>query len=92
MDGHNMKVLSIDAWGNEEDGWEWNAWYTVGEIDKETFESLETDSDFIQWFIDNDYILNLPNCVYINDDQYNVVICDKETNEPLFAIEYGNCY
>ncbi len=92
MDSHNMHVLSIDAWGNEEDGYDWNAWYNVGEIDKETFESLKTDSDFIQWFINNDYIFNFPDRVYIEDDQYNIVICNKETGEPLYAIEYGNHY
>ena len=93
-----MKVLSIDAWGNEGDNdsiqWDWNAWYNVGEIDKETFESLKTDAEFIQWFIDNGYIIGTyANRVYIeDDDQHNIVICNKETSEPLFAIEYGNCY
>lgn len=23
-------VLSIDAWGNNEEGYDWNAWYRVG--------------------------------------------------------------
>jgi hypothetical protein len=26
-------VLSIDAWGNETDGYEWNQWFNVGSID-----------------------------------------------------------
>jgi hypothetical protein len=25
--------LSIDAWGNPEDGYEWNQWFNVGSID-----------------------------------------------------------
>lgn len=93
-----MKVLSIDAWGNEGDNdsiqWDWNAWYYVGEIDKETFESLKTDAEFIQWFIDEGYVLErYKNELYIEDnDEYNVVICWKETSEPLFAIEYGKHY
>lgn len=92
MDGHNIRVLSIDAWGNSEDGYDWNAWYKVGEIDKETFESLKTDSDYLQWYIDNGYINNIPSLVCINDDGYNIVLIDAKTSEPLFAIEYGNCY
>ena len=26
-------VLSIDAWGNSEEGYEWNQWFHVGSID-----------------------------------------------------------
>jgi len=36
-----MKVLSIDAWGNKKEGYEWNNWFTVGEISKEDFENLK---------------------------------------------------
>ena len=25
----------------------------------------------------------------VDDDQYNMVVVDKETREPLFALEYG---
>lgn len=95
---NNMRVLSIDAWnhGNEENEycWEWNNWFHVGDIDKETFELLETDAEFIQWFIDEGYVLErYKNELYIEDnDEYNVVICWKETSEPLFAIEYGKHY
>ena len=28
-----LPVLSIDAWGNPEDGYEWNEWFNVGTID-----------------------------------------------------------
>ena len=93
-----MKVLSIDAWnhGDEENEycWEWNNWFHVGDIDKETFELLETDAEFIQWFIDEGYVLErYKNELYIEDnDEYNVVLCWKETSEPLFAIEYGKHY
>ena len=85
-----MNILSIDAWGNEEDGYEWNAWYIVGEIDKEEFECCK---DYIKWFIDNEYVIGTyPDRLEIEDDQYNIVIKDKETQEPLFAIEYGCHY
>lgn len=89
MDGHNMRVLSIDAWSNGEDtGWDWNAWYTVGTVSQETFECCK---DYVQWFIDEGYV-NSRYLYDIDDDGYNIVICNRETCEPLFAIEYGNCY
>ena len=84
-----MIILSIDAWGNEVDGYTWNAWYRVGNIDKAGFEALHTDKDYIQWFIDNDYVSDCPDSLEILDDQYNIVIYDKETGEPFYAIEYG---
>lgn len=86
-DGH-MRVLYIDAWGNNEDGWEWNSWYVIGDIDKEEFESV---NDYKQWFIDGGYV-NEKFPLEIKDDGCNVVVCDKETSEPLFAIEYGCHY
>ena len=55
-----MKILSIDAWGNEHDGYDWNAWYQVGTISKEEFEALENDKDIIQYFIDNLFVKKLP--------------------------------
>ena len=88
-----MKILSIDAWGNQEDGYEWNAWYTVGNIDKDTFESLDTDQKIADYLFENDYITsNNLDDMTIEDDQYNIVIKDKETDRPLFAIEYGPEY
>ncbi len=87
-----MKILSIDAWGNSDDDWEWNAWYKVGVINKEDFEHLHSDEDFITWFIDAGYVSNFTDKMCIIDDQYNIVLCSKETLEPLFAIEYGSEY
>lgn len=94
-DGH-MRVLSIDAWnyGDEENEycWQWNAWYNVGDITKQEFERIEREEGFITWFIGQGYVMNYPDRLEIDDDQHNIVIQDKETSEPLFAIEYGNCY
>ena len=81
-----MNILSIDAWGNEEDGYEWNAWYKVGEISKDEFDN--TDS-FCQWFIDNNYLNPGKDLYYADDDGCNIVIYLKANHEPLFAIEYG---
>ena len=87
-----MKVLSIDAWA-EGESWTWNNSFTVGEISKEDFEKLETDQDYSTWFHENGFTASddLTLCS-IDDDQYNVVVCDADNNRPLFAIEYGPEY
>ena len=88
-----MRILSIDTWGNKEDGYEWNNWHTVGTIDKATFESLKTDKQVLAYMRREGYIVTgNGRYVYINDDQYNKVIIDKHTDCPLYAIEYGNEY
>ena len=87
-----MKVLSIDAWA-EGDSWTWNNWFTVGEIPKEDWETLKTDKDYAIWFFDNGFTSSADmRSILIEDDQYNIVICDKKTGQPLFAIEYGPEY
>lgn len=89
-----MKILSIDAWaGDEPKTWEWNNWHNVGEIYKEDFEKLETDKQIATWFMENGYTtMDDMRQITIEDDQYNVVICEKKTGMPLFCIEYGNSY
>ena len=88
-----MKVLSIDAWACEENTWNWNNSFTVGEISKEDFEKLETDQDYASWFYENGFTSSADmRRILIEDDQYNIVICEKKTGQPLFAIEYGPEY
>jgi len=88
-----MKILSIDAWGNKEDGYEINDSFTVGIIDKATFETLKTDKQIATWFMENGYTTsNDMRQIVIEDDQYYVVICEKKSGKPLFAIEYGPEY
>ena len=88
-----MKILYIDAWGNKKEGYDWNNWFTVGEIDKVTFESLDTDKKVSTWFKDNGFTTNDDmRQIVIDDDQYNIVICERKTMCPLFAIEYGPEY
>ena len=78
-------ILSIDAWaGCEKGSWEWNSWHNVGEFDG----SLEKDCKIIRWFINNGYLnAKAARRVYVDDDQYNLVICAKKDHQPLFAIE-----
>lgn len=87
-----MKVLSIDAW-HEADGWAWNNWFKVGEIDKATFESLKTNRAILAWFRSEGYLYDASKGkVSVDDDQYNIVVCDRSNGRPLFAIEYGPEY
>jgi len=85
-----MKILSIDGW-NTAEGWEWNQWYTVGDISKEEFERLDTDEKILDWFFGKEYIYHKEDCV-VYDDEYNIVIESADTGEPLYAIEYGPEY
>ena len=88
-----MKVLSIDAWGNKKDGYQWNNWFKVGEIAKEDFEALKTDKQYATWFKDSGFTTSDDmRRILIEDDQNNIVICEKKTGRPLFAIEYGPEY
>jgi len=80
-------VLSIDAWGNQEDGYDWNNWHKVGLID---LDLNQPDQNLIQTMIDAGFIrLEAIDRVEVEDDGFNIVFCDKETSEPIFAIEYG---
>ena len=80
-------VLSIDAWGNETDGYEWNQWFNVGSID---IDLDAEDRQIIQAMVNAGYLTRqgLDVCD-VEDDGFNIVIIDKETREPVFAIEYG---
>jgi hypothetical protein len=90
-----LKVLSIDAWGNQDDGFDWNNWFHVGDISKEDFEAVcrfGSDEEIVRWFVDQGYVI--PKAIgkaTIQDDQYNIVLCDED-DRPLYAIEYGPAY
>lgn len=82
------KILSIDAWAGMEEGlWEWNAWYNAGIFTGD----IEDNNKILQFMIEHDYLASeaLKECEVI-DDQYNLVITEKRTGRPLYAIEYGN--
>ena len=82
----SYKVLSIDAWGNSDEGYEWNNWFNVGNI------TLDIDANkqaILEAMHNAGFITNVTGGD-VNDDGYNLVIVDKATTEPLFAIEYGS--
>lgn len=86
MKTQTYKVLSIDAWGNPDDGYEWNQWFDVGTVDL----NITADKqDILQAMFDQGFITQTEGGD-VEDDQYNLVIVDAVTREPLFAIEYGS--
>ena len=84
MNAYN--VISIDAWGNAEDGYDWNNWYNVGTIDVDI---NAPEQAILQAMVDAGFITKTDGGM-VEDDLYNLVIKDAKTGEPLFAIEYGS--
>lgn len=79
-----MRVLSIDAWGNKEDGYEWNEWWEIGRI------PVDTPNDQLLVAAHAAFIFNkpeLPAGYALVSDGFNMVIEDSETGRPLYAFE-----
>jgi len=83
------RILSIDAW-REPYGWNWNNWFDTGE----TFPRINLDDSNrkILARLRNIGILSdqSKGIASIDDDGYNIVICQRSNGKPVFAIEYGN--
>jgi hypothetical protein len=80
-------VLSIDAWAEPDGGWTWNQWFNVGSID---IDLDAEDRQIIQAMVNAGYLTSAAlESAEVEDDDYNIVILDRETREPVFAIEYG---
>lgn len=88
METKKYMVLSIEAWPSMEEGsWEWNSWHRVGELEL-TLSELDNP---IEIMIKEKFLKeSARERAELEDDGHNVVIVDKETREPIFAIEYGN--
>lgn len=85
-----IDILSIDAW-RYDDGWQWNNWFRVATLSREDFDILaDSPRKMFRWFREAGMLgYASKGRVALEDDGYNVVIVDKSTREPLFAIEYG---
>ena len=82
------KLLSIDAW-RDGYGWTWNNWHTLEE-DIYIPENI-TNRELIKFMRDSLNIINSNSKgkVSIDDDGYNLVLVNRNTHEPLFALCYG---
>lgn len=85
-----FNILSIDAWGNGDGSWDWNQWYSVGK-DLELPDSDITPRKVFA-YLRNEGYLNAQSAgkVSMYDDQYNIVVCERANNMPIFALEYGS--
>lgn len=83
-----LNILSIDAW-RDGGSWAWNNWHRVGTVDRALIDV--TPRRLFRALRDAGYLSGASaGRVAVDDDGYNVVICDRATREPLFAIEYGS--
>lgn len=84
-----VTILSIDAW-RDQDSWSWNQWFKVGTIDLATLETLKTNRQILAYMRREGYLgPRSAGIVAVEDDQYNLVITERSTRMPLFAIAYG---
>ena len=82
-----LTILSIDAWKNE--GWDWNTWHKIGMVESDILD--KSVRHILKFMRDEGYLSNdSKGKVSVEDDQYNLVICERSNGRPLFAIEYGN--
>jgi hypothetical protein len=82
-----VSILSIDAWGNAENGFEWNNWYKIGQAPIEVCN--REPAEVIEYLIGEGILSDAARTLAtVEDDQYNIVICDEDSR-PCFAIAYG---
>lgn len=81
------QVYSIDAWRDPDGGWTWNQWFAVG---KQELPDRVTTRQLLKHARDAGYLTDYPKGrVKVDDDGYNLTICDRGTGEPLIAYCYG---
>jgi hypothetical protein len=85
----DLKILSIDAWGNNRNGYDWNNWHTIGTISADCLDW--TPRQLLKHFRESGYLTSASagRCS-IDDDGYNIIIKERATERPLYAIDYGS--
>lgn len=83
-----VRVLSIDAWREAEGGWAWNNWYAAGEVPRAV---LDYTPRRLIGYMRREGFLSAGSVgrVAVEDDGYNLVLVERGTRMPAFAIEYG---
>ncbi len=80
------RLLSIDAWRDPYGGWEWNNWFTMEEDIYIPSEAITPRCVFKM--LRNGYLSDYSKGrVRLEDDGYNLVIKDRHTGKPIFALE-----
>lgn len=88
METKTVSILSIEAWGNKREGYQWNSWYKRGSIEVDLIPS--TNRGILKLMRSMGHLSAFSaGKVAVEDDGYNIVIVDRSSMEPLFAIAYG---
>jgi len=89
MSNETCRLLSIDAWRDSDNGWQWNSWYKVGDV---PLAYCDLSARALLRALRADGFLSAASAgrCAVENDGYNVVIKARGTDEPVFAIEYGN--
>lgn len=86
-DRTQIRILSVDAW-RDAGGWYWNNWHNVGTCPLSVCDMKPRQ--LLAYMRECGFLSDASKGrVSIEDDGHNVVILDKGTREPLFALEYG---
>lgn len=82
-----VRILSVSAY-REQGSWTWDSWMEVGSAGKEL---LELSTRGLLKYLREEGFLSRGSIgqVAVEDDQYNLVVVDRSTRQPLFAVEYG---
>ena len=85
---NTYRLLSIDAWRDINNGWTWNNWHAIGSV---PMDLIDKSPRQVFAYLRAQGFLSPQSAgrVALHDDQYNIVITERGTREPLFAIEYG---
>lgn len=82
-----MRLIGIDAWRCDEGGWDWNSWYN---IEEGIFMERPTTRIILRCLRKWGFLTEQSKGkLAVEDDQYNFVVVDKNTREPLLALCYG---
>jgi hypothetical protein len=88
--GTMFKLLSIDAIKSPEGQWEFNNWHELEEGIWFDYSS-QTPRKIFAALRRMEYLNEFSKGrVFLEDDQYNLLICEKATRRPIFALEYGS--
>ena len=82
-----ISILSIDAW-RDMGGWTWNNWFKTGTCDITVCD--KTPRQLFRFLREEGYLSEgSKGKIALEDDQYNLVIVEKNTRKPIFALAYG---
>ena len=75
------EIREIDAWGNKQDGYEWNTSYHVGDY---TSDAKDQKRAFVHQLNRHGIFFKLNRTVIVDDGDI-LEVRDRKTTEPLYA-------